>query len=289
MASACASSTRALTQQERLRRSLFGAARWNSWIAWVARRPFWVPASVAMSHAADHRILGHEYTFGPKPMDRRFCAATGRTWLDRRSQYRKVIDKSLRIQGSIGRRFDCHFGREAAARACQSYCDLAQRLGHAPRQCDFAIPITMDAANRALATPLTLHARQRKQNRCQAFGSQAIDSVALNVGAIRLRRVYEMAGVTSRSEPSSTKKGRTLRPALASLFCSDGRRISNPCRPSHPYRPFRHHPASLVPSSPASPRPSPRWSPADRRPKPHLAAPSAPPWSGQQCRPSPGP
>jgi hypothetical protein len=94
--------------------------------------------------------------------------------------------------------------------------------------------------------------------------------------------------LASREDPSpqETKKGRTLRPAPASLFCSDGLRIRNPCRP---YRPSHHHPASQVPSSPASRRPSPRWSPAGRRPRPHPAAPSAPPWSGQQCRPSLGP
>ena len=98
--------------------------------------------------------------------------------------------------------------------------------------------------------------------------------------------VFEMAGFASGSEPSRNQEGRTLRPAPASLVCSDGRRIRNPCRPC---RPSRRHPPSQVPSSPASPRPSPRWSPAGRRPRPHPAAPSEPPWSGQQCRPSPSP
>jgi hypothetical protein len=86
--------------------------------------------------------------------------------------------------------------------------------------------------------------------------------------------------------PQRNQEGADFAPAPASHFCSDGLRIRNPCRP---YRPSRHHPASQVPSSPASPRPSPRWLPAGRRPRPHPAAPSAPPWSGQRCRPSPGP
>src|SRR6476659_9101349 len=74
-----------------------------------------------------------------------------------------------------------------------------------------------------------------------------------------------MAGFASGSEPSRNQEGRTLRPAPASLVCSDGRRIRNPCRPC---RPSRRPPPSQVPSSPPSPRPSPRRSPAGRRPRP---------------------
>ena len=136
-----------------------------------------------------------------------------------------------------------------------------------------------------------LHPRQRKQNRCQAFGGQAIDRVALNVGLYGCAGTLYTRWLASPADPSpqETKKGRTLRPAPTSLFCSDGIRISNPCRPYRPSHPYRHHLASQVPSSPASPRPSPRWSPIGRRPKPHPAVPSAPPWSDQRCRPSPGP
>jgi hypothetical protein len=45
----------------------------------------------AARETVDHRVLGRKFAFGPEQMDRRFCAAIARTWLDRTPQCRNRV------------------------------------------------------------------------------------------------------------------------------------------------------------------------------------------------------
>ena len=60
-------------------------------------------ARAAADEAADHRVLGYNHAFSHGPMGRRFRAATARTRLDRRPQYRDRVSMGGGAQRALRR------------------------------------------------------------------------------------------------------------------------------------------------------------------------------------------